>query len=73
MADSKMQNLDYIAARCGVSKMTVSRALRNDSGVSDATREMVMHAAQEANYFPPGGRRNASDGASEAILHLVPE
>ena len=63
-------NLDQIAAKCNVSKMTVSRVLRNDAKVSDATREKVLCAAKEANYFPLGNRKNSSvgDGLQYYIL-----
>ena len=41
-----------IADRLGVSKMTVSRALRNDPAISAATRERVRRAADEMGYAP---------------------
>lgn len=41
-----------IADRLGVSKMTVSRALRDDPAISAATRERVRQAANEMGYTP---------------------
>lgn len=58
MANQKRRNsLEYIAEKCGISKMSVSRALRNDEGVSEATRELVFRVAQEVNYFPTHSRK----------------
>ena len=45
-------NLDEIATRAGVSRMTVSRVLRNHNHVSQATRERVMRIASELGYRP---------------------
>ena len=39
-----------IAYRAGVSQPTVSRALRGDKSVSDATRERIVAIARELNY-----------------------
>lgn len=52
------KSLKAVAARCGVSVMTVSRALRGDPGVGEATRGRVMSVAGELNYIHPsaGGR-----------------
>lgn len=45
-------NLDTIARKVGVSKMTVSRALRGESRVSPATREKILKAANELGWKP---------------------
>jgi len=42
----------HIARLCGVSKMTVSRAIRNDPSVSEATRQRVLRVAERENYLP---------------------
>lgn len=42
--------LDQIAARTGVSKITVSRALKGQSGVGEDLRRKILHAAAEAGY-----------------------
>ena len=41
-----------VAARAGVSPMTVSRALRTPERVTEATRERVASAARELDYVP---------------------
>jgi DNA-binding LacI/PurR family transcriptional regulator len=50
-------SLNLIAAECGVSTMTVSRALRNDPNVAELTRRRVLKVAQELSYFPPSSRK----------------
>lgn len=50
-----------VAARAGVSMMTVSRVLNRTSRVSETTREKVMKAVEELNYRPNvSARRLAS-------------
>ena len=41
-----------IAQAAGVSKMTVSRVLRNADGFSEATREKVMREVERHGYLP---------------------
>lgn len=41
-----------IAARCGVSQMTVSRVLRGDASISEETATNVLTAAREMGYDP---------------------
>jgi len=45
-------NFETIAAKAGVSKMTVSRALRGETNVSPATRERIRKIATQAGYQP---------------------
>ena len=45
-------HLNDIAKKVGVSKMTVSRALRDDPAVAEATRKKVQTAAKELGYVP---------------------
>lgn len=45
-------HLSDIARRVGVSRMTVSRALREDPAVAVATREKVLVAARDLGYTP---------------------
>ena len=44
-------SISDIAARCGVSAMTVSRVMRQSSAVSRKTRERVLAAAEELGYL----------------------
>lgn len=52
-------SLDRIAAECGVSPMTVSRALRQLPSVSESTRARIFEAAARLGYLPSlrGGRK----------------
>ena len=45
-------SLDRIAAECGVSPMTVSRALRQLPSVSEKTRSRIFAAASKLGYLP---------------------
>ncbi|MDD5707551.1 MAG: LacI family DNA-binding transcriptional regulator [Kiritimatiellae bacterium] len=55
MARSKSEvSLGTVAARSGVSRMTVSRVLRHDTRVAAATRDAVLKAAREAGYVSHG-------------------
>lgn len=47
-----MVSLKDIAARCGVSVATVSKALNNHKDVSVATKETIHKVAKEMGYFP---------------------
>ncbi len=62
MTTSKRIRIQDIAERVGVSTMTVSRVLNQDSKVSDAKRALVMKAVKELNYRPNvAARRLASN------------
>jgi LacI family gluconate utilization system Gnt-I transcriptional repressor len=45
-------SLSKIAEAAGVSKMPVSRVLRDADGFSEATRERVMREVERSNYLP---------------------
>ncbi|MFN6017261.1 MAG: LacI family DNA-binding transcriptional regulator [Verrucomicrobiota bacterium] len=45
-------SLNDIAIKAGVSKMTVSRVLRNQRNVASGTREEVLAAAKKLGYIP---------------------
>jgi len=53
-APSPAINLRLLAAACGVSRMTVSRALRGHPEVSEATRKAVLKKARTMGYKPNG-------------------
>lgn len=52
MYEKPPPNLEAIAAAAGVSRMTASRALRNARGVTPATRERVLAAAEKLGWKP---------------------
>ncbi len=52
MSDRPSISMQTIADRAGVSRMTVSRALRNDTRVAVPTREKIRRLADELGYKP---------------------
>ncbi len=61
-----------VAEAAGVSPMTVSRALRSDSPVSDETRRRIMRVVQELNYVPDQMAGSLSSKRSGFVAVLVP-
>ncbi len=51
MKTTSKQTFSSIAAECGVSVMTVSRALRNDVKVREETRRQIVTAAERLGYI----------------------
>jgi len=47
-----MVSIKDIAAKCGVSTATVSKALNNHKDVSQATKTLISEAAKELGYLP---------------------
>ena len=70
---NKNQSLKAVAERCGVSVMTVSRALRGDPGVGEATRGRIMAMAGELNYIRPnaGGRPRTARPRTRPAVDVV--
>lgn len=60
-----------VARLAGVSQPTVSRALRDDSRVSAATREKVEKAARALNYVPSEAGRSLSTRATRRVGVIV--
>lgn len=56
MIKAQVSILD-VAAKAGVSRMTVTRVLRSDSSVRPSTRARVMEAMQELGYVPSAAAR----------------
>lgn len=52
-----MVSIKDIAAQCGVSVATVSKALNNQSDISEATRERIRAAAEKLGYLPNSAAR----------------
>lgn len=62
-----------IARDLGVSVITVSKALRNHSDISTATRARVLKRVEELNYRPNYAARALVTGRSHTIGLVVPE
>ena len=63
--------MDDIAARAGVSKITVSRALRNVANVNADTRQRVLEAARAAGYRLNLPARNLRLNRSHTIAVVI--
>ena len=61
-----------IAARLGVTKVTVSRALNQPEKVSTAMRERVRECARELGYMPNRQAGSLASGRSRLIALLIP-
>jgi LacI family transcriptional regulator len=57
----------------GVSLMTVSKGLRNEPGIGEATRQRVLKRARELNYLPNINARSLATGKSNLIGLVVPD
>ncbi|MCX2732670.1 LacI family DNA-binding transcriptional regulator [Saccharopolyspora sp. NFXS83] len=60
-----------VARFAGVSQATVSRALRGDPRVSEATQQRVRNAAEALNYVPSEAGRSLSTRSTRRIGVLV--
>ena len=67
-----MHSLVQIAEELGLSKSTVSRALRGMPGVSEGTTRAVREVADRIGYVPSIAAAGLSTGRNEAIGVLVP-
>lgn len=65
--------LEDIANRLGVSKVTVSKALRGHPDISTETVKKVKAVAQELGYYPNFMARNLSSRKSNTIGVIVPK
>ena len=52
-----MVSMKDIAAKCGVSVATVSKALNGHSDISEETKKLISDAAREMGYFPNSSAR----------------
>lgn len=71
---SKRIRLEDIAAACGVSLSTVSRALAGEKGVRPEIRQQVLDAASDANYTVPravAGQKVILAASSAAMIDYV--
>ena len=64
--------MEEVAQAAGVSRMTVSRALRDDGSVSPATRDRIMKVVRKMNYTPDLSAGTLSTKRSGFVATLVP-
>lgn len=67
-----MATIGQIAAELGLSKSTVSRALRGIPGISEATVTLVREAAARLDYVPSVAAAGLSTGRNHAVGVVVP-
>jgi len=70
LASVREPTLTLIARRCAVSKMTVSRALRNEASVRPATRDFILRVAEKVG-FQPSGRYHRMKGRTPIRSYCV--
>lgn len=66
-----MASIQDVARLAGVSPITVSRVVRNQNHVSQATREQVLDAIATLNYIPNAVARGLRQARSGMIAFLV--
>lgn len=69
--NSRRVTIKDIAERCGVTANTVSRVLRNDSRISEATAKRVCQAADEMGYIRNSFAAAMRSGSSKLISIIV--
>lgn len=62
-----------IARVLGVSEATVSRGLRDNSEISEQTRELIRGVARDLGYVPNAAARNLARQTSQTLGLLVPD
>lgn len=74
MADTRKSQVTMrdVARAAGVSRMTVSRALRKDSPVSKETRDRILKVVREMNYVPDQMAGSLTTKRSGFVAVLVP-
>lgn len=61
-----------VARAAGVSRMTVSRALKKDSPISEVTRERILKVVRDMNYVPDQMAGSLTTKRSGFVAVLVP-
>lgn len=60
-----------IARICNVSISTVSRAINNDPGINEKTRERILAVVREFNYIPNNSARNLKMAETNTVALLI--
>ncbi len=73
MSEPKKQpTMSDVARLAGVSTMTVSRALRQGTSTSDATRKKILDASEKLGYVPDGTAAGLSSGKTGFVAATIP-
>jgi LacI family gluconate utilization system Gnt-I transcriptional repressor len=68
----KAPTMADVARLAGISPMTVSRAFKRDSSVSDATRETILKAAEEIGYVFDSTASNLRSQKTDFVAVTIP-
>lgn len=68
-----MLTLKDIAAHCGVSYSTVSRAFNKDSRISESTRKRILDYANEVHYIPNAAAISLKKNETKIIGIIIPK
>ena len=72
MRDSRRVTLADVAARAGVSAITISRALRTPDKVSAHLRDKIGRVIEELGYVPDPAARALASGRTDVIGVIIP-
>ncbi len=61
-----------VAKKAGVSHTTVSMVIHNDKRITEETRQKVLRAIKEINYYPNYSARSLIQGKSNTIAFVTP-
>ena len=62
-----------VARYCGVSAMTVSRAINNSNEISDETKEKILKACRELGYKPNSAAKSLITKKTKMIGLVIPD
>src|SRR5215475_6937400 len=62
-----------VARETRVSLTTISRALRNQPGIAESTRERVKRAARRLGYVPNLAGAALSTGRTHSVVYVLPD
>src|SRR3954470_23122098 len=71
--ESLLMNLEEVARLAGVSRSTVSRVVNEDSRVSEAVRNRVLHIIREHDYHPNAAARSLASRRTRILGLLIPQ
>ncbi|MDR8393347.1 LacI family transcriptional regulator [Aliifodinibius sp. S!AR15-10] len=72
MSEKKNTTISDIAEELDINISTVSRALKDHPGISDATKEKVIKTAKKLNYYPNSIASALARGKTNVIGVIVP-
>ena len=73
MNKTKSVTQQDIARRLNLSKVSVSKALRDQDDISPATKQLIRETAMEMGYMPNLQARNLAEGRSRTLGVVIPK